>query len=207
MSRRRVHRRPAHQIAGVQDHGGHGEVEESLWRASSTRCRAWSHARSDSDGNLRKIMKNVKAAQELVRCATKVPTVFDRRYPKEKPCGTSHRPLSSSGIDFLSHLEQLTSKHTLIVTDATLARLGIVARIEAALHKAGIKARVFARGGAGAEPANHAARRASRRRLCAGLDRWSGRRQPDGPRQRQSGQCTSTPNSTRPRLTRWSRSV
>ncbi len=29
------------------------------------------------DGNLVKIMKNVKAAQELVRCATKVPTVFE----------------------------------------------------------------------------------------------------------------------------------
>ena len=28
------------------------------------------------DGNLVKIMKNVKAAQELVRCATKVPTVY-----------------------------------------------------------------------------------------------------------------------------------
>lgn len=28
------------------------------------------------DGNLVKIMKNVKAAQELVRCATKVETVF-----------------------------------------------------------------------------------------------------------------------------------
>ena len=29
------------------------------------------------DGNLVKIMKNVKAAQELVRCATKVPTVYE----------------------------------------------------------------------------------------------------------------------------------
>jgi putative sterol carrier protein len=29
------------------------------------------------DGNLVKIMKNVKAAQELVRCATQVPTDFD----------------------------------------------------------------------------------------------------------------------------------
>lgn len=29
------------------------------------------------NGNLVKIMKNVKAAQELVRCATKVPTVFE----------------------------------------------------------------------------------------------------------------------------------
>ncbi len=28
------------------------------------------------DGNLVKIMKNVKAAQELVRCATRVPTVY-----------------------------------------------------------------------------------------------------------------------------------
>jgi putative sterol carrier protein len=29
------------------------------------------------NGNLVKIMKNVKAAQELVRCATKVPTVYE----------------------------------------------------------------------------------------------------------------------------------
>jgi putative sterol carrier protein len=29
------------------------------------------------DGNLVKIMKNVKAAQELVRCATQVPTSFE----------------------------------------------------------------------------------------------------------------------------------
>lgn len=29
------------------------------------------------DGNLVKIMKNVKAAQELVRCATRVPTVYE----------------------------------------------------------------------------------------------------------------------------------
>lgn len=29
------------------------------------------------DGNLVKIMKNVKAAQELVRCATRVPTTFE----------------------------------------------------------------------------------------------------------------------------------
>ena len=29
------------------------------------------------DGNLVKIMKNVKAAPELVRCATKVPTVYE----------------------------------------------------------------------------------------------------------------------------------
>ena len=29
------------------------------------------------DGNLVKIMKNVKSAQELVRCATRVPTVYE----------------------------------------------------------------------------------------------------------------------------------
>jgi putative sterol carrier protein len=29
------------------------------------------------NGNLVKIMKNVKAAQELVRCATKVPTIYE----------------------------------------------------------------------------------------------------------------------------------
>jgi alcohol dehydrogenase class IV len=53
-------------------------------------------------------------------------------------------PFVVFGDEALSHLEQLTGERALIVTDATLAKLGIAARIEAALHKAGIETRVFA---------------------------------------------------------------
>lgn len=53
-------------------------------------------------------------------------------------------PFVVFGDEALSHLEQLTGERALIVTDATLAKLGIAARIEAAFHKAGIETRVFA---------------------------------------------------------------
>ncbi|MBE2238336.1 MAG: iron-containing alcohol dehydrogenase [Caldilineaceae bacterium] len=53
-------------------------------------------------------------------------------------------PFVVFGDEALSHLEQLTGARALIVTDATLAKLGIAARIEAAFHKAGIETRVFA---------------------------------------------------------------
>jgi alcohol dehydrogenase class IV len=52
-------------------------------------------------------------------------------------------PFVVFGEEALSHLEQLTGKRALIVTDATLTRLGIVARIEEALHKAGMETRIF----------------------------------------------------------------
>ncbi len=53
-------------------------------------------------------------------------------------------PFVVFGEEALSHLEQLQGERALIVTDPTLAKLGIAARIEAALHKAGIATRVFA---------------------------------------------------------------
>mgnify|MGYP000064828467 FL=1 len=52
-------------------------------------------------------------------------------------------PFVVFGEEALSHLEQLTGKRALIVTDATLTRLGIAARIEEALHKAGMETRIF----------------------------------------------------------------
>lgn len=52
-------------------------------------------------------------------------------------------PFIVFGEEALSHLEQLTGRRALIVTDATLTRLGIAARVEAALHKAGIETRIF----------------------------------------------------------------
>lgn len=53
-------------------------------------------------------------------------------------------PFVVFGEEALSHLEQLQGERALIVTDATLAKLGIAARIEAALHKAGMETRLFA---------------------------------------------------------------
>ncbi|MFO7631972.1 MAG: iron-containing alcohol dehydrogenase [Caldilinea sp.] len=52
-------------------------------------------------------------------------------------------PFVVFGDEALSHLEQLTGERALIVTDATLTKLGITARIVEALHKAGIETHVF----------------------------------------------------------------
>ena len=53
-------------------------------------------------------------------------------------------PFVVFGDEALAHLEQLSGERALIVTDATLAKLGIAARIEAALHKAGMETCLFA---------------------------------------------------------------
>jgi len=53
-------------------------------------------------------------------------------------------PFVVFGDEALAHLEQLSGERALIVTDATLAKLGIAARIEEALHKAGMETCLFA---------------------------------------------------------------
>jgi alcohol dehydrogenase class IV len=52
-------------------------------------------------------------------------------------------PFVVFGDEALSHLEQLSGERALIVTDATLTKLGITARVAEALHKAGMTTHVF----------------------------------------------------------------
>ncbi len=53
-------------------------------------------------------------------------------------------PFVVFGDEALNHLQWLPGSKALIVTDATLAKLGIVARVEAELQKAGFETLVFA---------------------------------------------------------------
>lgn len=52
-------------------------------------------------------------------------------------------PFVVFGEDALSHLQQVEGNRAFIVTDATLYRLGLTARIEAFLHAAGLETTVF----------------------------------------------------------------
>ena len=53
-------------------------------------------------------------------------------------------PMLVYGEDALNHLHQIQGSRALIVTDATLARLGLAARIEGILHDVGFQTCVFA---------------------------------------------------------------
>jgi len=53
-------------------------------------------------------------------------------------------PFVVFGDEALTHLEQLSGARALIVTDATLVKLGTAGRVEEALHRAGMETCVFA---------------------------------------------------------------
>jgi alcohol dehydrogenase class IV len=53
-------------------------------------------------------------------------------------------PFVVFGEDSLSHLQNIQGSRALIVTDATLAKLGIAGRVEDVLHKAGFETCIFA---------------------------------------------------------------
>jgi len=53
-------------------------------------------------------------------------------------------PFVVYGDEALTHLEQLSGERALLVTDATLVKLGIAGRVEEALHRAGMETCVFA---------------------------------------------------------------